>query len=115
SRRTAINNTTAGLYIQPIREAAGIPAADISPNPSYNEIMQALTKERFMDPEYYIDIANQLGAIRQEQTMLDTYIALQLQDIYELQEQINTLMATKASLKLDKMPVRDLVSKAPTQ
>lgn len=115
ARRTAINGTTAGTYIQPIREAAGIPAAEISMNPSYNEIMLAMTKERFMDPEYFVRLGNTMGAIKQEQTMLDAYIALQLQDIYEMQEKINALMVAKAAMKLNEGGGRNLSTSAPMQ
>jgi len=90
--------------IQDIRRKAGV--VDYSENPSYNEIMQAMTKERFFDPEYFIRIQDNVGAIKQEQTAINAFITLQYQDIYEMQERINALLAARASLKLeaDKKP-----------
>lgn len=111
SRRTALapnggNNggKGPGELIWEIRKRAGT----IDPNlpapttfsPSYNEIMLAMTKERFFDPQYFIRMANNIGAIKQEQTAVNSYITIQMQDIYKLQEQINALLAARASLNL---------------
>lgn len=107
ARRTGISSgggpasTNAGLPIQEIRLAAGVPMAEIAADPSYNEIMLALTKERFMNPEYFLRIQDDIGAIRQEQTVIDSYITLQLQDIYDIQEQINALFAARAAMRLE--------------
>ena len=90
-----------GQTIREIRQRAGVPDDEISDNPSYNEIMLAMTKERFFDPDYYIRMANDLNAIKQEQASVRAYISLQLQDIYTLQEQINALMAARAAMKID--------------
>lgn len=89
-----------GQTIREIRERAGVPAALISDNPSYNEIMLAMTKERFLDPDYYTRMLNDIGALKQEQASVRAYITMQLQDIYLLQEQINILMAARSSMRL---------------
>ena len=102
SRRASMDQqssaATHGL-IRQIREKVGIDPNLISDNPSYNEIMLTLTKERFFDPEYFTHLANNVDAIKQEQTALDAYTTIQMQDIYRLQEQINALLAARASLK----------------
>ncbi|HRJ67805.1 MAG TPA: hypothetical protein PLW48_11775, partial [Alphaproteobacteria bacterium] len=100
--------------IQEIRRKAGVPDDQIAEFPSYNEIMQALTQERFFDPDYYIRIANNIGALLQEQTVVNSYITLQLQDIYKLQEQINALVAARAALQLNQQMEADLVNEQPT-
>jgi hypothetical protein len=94
--------------VKEIRIKAGIDPSLISDNPSYNEIMQALTKERFFGPEYFVRMANNAAAIKQEQTAVSAYITIQMQDIYRLQEQINALLAARAALKVqsDKSPGR---------
>lgn len=104
ARRAAIPHGAASGDVKSLREKAGIDSAEISDNPSYNETMLALTKERFFDPNYYAKMANNGGAILQEQTALKAYISMQMQDIYQLQEQINALLAAKASLKLNQNP-----------
>ncbi|MEZ0259436.1 MAG: hypothetical protein ACAH80_00405 [Alphaproteobacteria bacterium] len=106
SRRTAIPNTNVNTTIQDIREDAGktIPAGW---NPSYNEIMLALSKERFMSPAYFARMANDAGALKQEQASLAAYTTIMLQDVYKMQEQINALMAARASLRMDRLPFAD--------
>ncbi|HYD19232.1 MAG TPA: hypothetical protein VEF76_12220 [Patescibacteria group bacterium] len=90
-----------GQTIREIRERAGVDPADISDKPSYNEIMLAMTKERFMDPDYYARMQNEAGALQQERAAVKAYVTMQLQDIYVLQEQINVLIAARASMKLN--------------
>jgi hypothetical protein len=101
--------------IREIREKAGVSPERISDVPSYNEIMQALTKERFYDPDYFIRIANNLGALKQEQNIVGAYITIQLQDIYKLQEQINSLMGARASIKMNNNPLPSRVQDTPLQ
>lgn len=87
--------------IREIRQRAGVDNAHISDNPSYNEIMLAMTKERFLDPDYYARMGNQISALKQEQASVKAYVSMQLQDIYILQEQINMLLAARAAMKLN--------------
>ncbi|MDD9901724.1 MAG: hypothetical protein OXT65_12150 [Alphaproteobacteria bacterium] len=83
-------------------KAGSIPSKDqCSRTPSYNEIMLAMTKERFLDPEYYTRMAENPGALKQEQVALENYINVQMEDIYSAQEQLNLLYAARASLKLN--------------
>jgi hypothetical protein len=91
-----------GETIYDIRHRAGIPDSEIAKDPSYNEIMLALTKERFFDPDYYARMNGNLNAIKQEQSSVKAYISIQLQDIYMLEEQINSLLAAKAAMTYDK-------------
>jgi hypothetical protein len=93
--------TPVGELIKQIRVKAGIPEEDIAEEPSYNEIMLAMTKERFFDPEYFVRMHDNLGAIKQEQAALEAYISMQYQDIYNLQEQINALLSARAALKFN--------------
>ena len=46
-------------------------------------------------------MANNIGALQQEQNMVSAYTALLLQDVYKLQEQINALLAARAAMKLN--------------
>lgn len=87
--------------VREIRECAGVDEADIAEDPSYNEIMQALTKERFFCPRYFVDMHDDLGALKQQDAALNALISIQMQDIYTLQEQINALAAAKAGLELE--------------
>jgi len=102
-----------GANIKEIRVKAGISPDEASENPSYNEIMQTMTKERFMDPGYFVALQGSTGAIQQEQTALNAYITLQYQDIYKIQEQINSLLAARASLKFNSEKKSSQVQAAP--
>jgi cell wall-associated NlpC family hydrolase len=102
-----------GVNIRDIRVKAGVDEVLASSNPSYNEIMVAMTKERFIDPEYFIKMQGNTGSIKQEQTAINAYITMQYQDIYRLQEQINALLAARASLKFDSAPKSSQTSSVP--
>jgi len=99
--KSNVSGLSSGTLIGEIRKNAGINAEDISANPSYNEIMLAMTKERFMDPTYYIRVQDTVPAIVKEQATLEAYVNLQLTDIYKLQEQINILLAARNSFKAE--------------
>lgn len=101
--------------IRQIREAAGVDPADIADNPSYNEIMLALTKERFFDPEYFVRMNNSIGAIKQEQTAVNAYISMMMQDIYTMQERINALLAARASIGYNEDPVKNATDESPSK
>ncbi len=117
SRRASVPQSVfdflTGIKVWKIRSRAGVPLGDIASYPSYNEVMQAMTKERFFDPEYFTRMQGNLSEIKQEQTALNAYIALQYQDIYKLQEQINALMAARAALKLNADPRPSRVEASP--
>ena len=105
----SVSGVTSGDLIKQIRLNAGISEGDgtdeypseISANPSYNELMLALTKERFLDPSYYLRVQSSISAIEKEQATIEGYVNMQLNDIYQLQEQINTLLAARASYQLE--------------
>ena len=46
-------------------------------------------------------MGNQVGALKQEQASVKAYITMQMQDLYILQEQINLLLAARASMRLN--------------
>ncbi|MFH1158552.1 MAG: hypothetical protein V1721_06680 [Pseudomonadota bacterium] len=130
----SINNVTANAVADILSRRAGIPAAfalppllrnvrlkagvdpaRVSDNPSYNEIMLAMTKERFLNPEYFVRIRDNPGAIKQEQASVNAYVTLQMQDIYRMQEQINLLLAARASMKFDSDIKANQITGAPLQ
>lgn len=126
ARRAPLSQTDANLAtkVVEIRKQAGIEACPSSPQPtngtpcysqtpSYNEIMLALTKERFFAPSYFSNMEANPGAVQQEQAAIDGYTTVQLQDIYKLQEQINALLAARASLKLATDQMNSETSAAP--
>lgn len=99
--------------IREIREKAGVPADRISDAPSYNEIMLAMTQERYFDPDYFIRMANNEGALMQEQNIVNAYTSLLMQDVYKLQEQINALMAARAAMKMNSAVLKRFTEEEP--
>ncbi len=89
--------------IREIRQRAGVPASEIGQDPSYNEIMLAMTKERFFDPSFFAQITDSVPAMQNNELALNAYIAMTLQDIEMLQEQINALVAARASLRIEEL------------
>ncbi len=126
SRRAALppTDTAMAQKILETRESVGIPdcsaahppgTACASTTPSYNEIMDTMTQERFYDPRYFTRVENDIGAIKQEQASVDAYTTVQMQDIYQLQEQINALLAARAALKLNVQSNSNESESAPQQ
>ena len=114
-RRTSVPGTTLATgTIREIREKAGVDPAQISDRPSYNEIMLALTKERFFDPEYFIRLNQKEGAIKQEQAAVDILTGVVLQNIYQLQEQMNALLAARSSMKFNSYTFDTMIEEAPS-
>ena len=89
--------------IREIRQRAGIPESDIARDPSYNEIMLAMTKERFFDPAFFSQITDNVPAMQHNETSLNAYISMTLQDIELIQEQINALVSARAALRLEEL------------
>jgi len=99
-RRTAIPDSNVSDTIRPIRERAGVEPTQISDKASFNEIMLALTKERFYDSNYFLTVSQStLDQVAQEQMGIDVLTQITLRQIHTLQEQINGLMAARASIK----------------
>lgn len=114
-RRTAVPGSfTSNGAVREIREKAGVDPNHISDRPSYNEIILALSKERFLHPEYFVRLNQSESAIRQEQAAVDILTGIVLQNVYQLQEQMNTLMAARASLKFNAYTFDDMIGSAPT-
>lgn len=98
---THINPNPFQAEVEQIRLSAGVDPNDIAAEPSYNEMMLALTKEQFLTPEYYMQTASLPAQMSQEQARIDQLINLQLYDLYDLQEKINALMALRTAMKLN--------------
>lgn len=99
-RRTAIPDSNVSDTIRPIRERAGVDPQEISDKASMNEIMLALSKERFYDANYFATISkSSKDQVAQEQMGVDVLTQITLRQIHLLQEQMNGLMAARASIK----------------
>ena len=98
ARRAAVRDSGYRDSVQAMRTAAGIPTDQQHEWPSYNEALLARSKEYFMNLDTLLKTNTDLGALRQDQLVNEALIAILLEDISELEEQINMLLQARASM-----------------
>ena len=90
-----------GQAVKDIRVQAGIPLAETTTSPSYNEMMLARTKEYFFNVDKILKTGADIGEVRQELVVNESLISMLLYDIRELEEQLNSVLMVQASIKLN--------------
>jgi len=101
ARRAAIPNSGYEISVQDMRMAAGVPAALRHASPSYNEAIQARSKEYFMNLDTLLKSNVDVGPLRQDQVVNEALISIMLEDIAEVEAQINTILESRMSMKLN--------------
>ena len=108
-------------YVRAIRGAAGVRGANISDNPSYQEVIRAITEEKFLsgeidgpggvpatvDPNHYgVGLMESEEAVQREKLVLSSMYLVRLRDYYELLERMALTLAVQTAVQLDrdKMP-----------
>jgi hypothetical protein len=76
-----------GVNVQQMRAAAGVPPADASTNASYREIQEAMTRDRFHNPEYLVRLIGDPAQVAREQTTLDALRLQTMNDIFHRTEE----------------------------
>lgn len=74
---------------------------EISGNPSYREIMHAITVDRFNSGKYAMNNIEDKNAIEMEKLTLQAFYLIQLRDYYELLERTALTLAVQISLLAD--------------
>ncbi|MDP2205432.1 MAG: hypothetical protein Q8K65_03930, partial [Alphaproteobacteria bacterium] len=82
-----------GVDTQEMREAAGLPPMPESMDASYAEIMHAVTKDRFHNPEYIVRLMQNPEQIVREQGAVNAVRLQQLNDFYKRTEEMVFLEA----------------------
>lgn len=85
-------------YVSLLREAAGVPpppAAVISPNPSHNEIMQALMVERFRSGQYALGQIDEPENNQREMVIQQALHVMQMNDQLDLMDRYSLLLAAQ--------------------
>lgn len=77
-----------GANTQDLRVAAGVPQEKTSTDSSYREISEAITRDRFSDPEYLFNIANAPATLVRELGAINAVRMTQLSDIYKRTEEL---------------------------
>ncbi len=115
-------------YVAAIRGAAGVPAANISDNPSYQEVIRAITEEKFLSGSvdgllpvsdvttnhYGIGLMENEEAVQREKLVLSSLYLVRLRDYYELLERMALTLAVQTSVQLDRAPMPDSSADRPT-
>ncbi|MDY0009158.1 MAG: hypothetical protein RBS08_05590 [Bdellovibrionales bacterium] len=91
-----------GVNTQDMRVAAGLPPAEASTDASYAEIMQAVTKDRFHNPEYIVRLVQSPEQVVREQGAVNAVRLQQLNDFYKRTEDMVFLEAAAYAAQLDK-------------
>ncbi|MCK4945222.1 MAG: hypothetical protein KAS59_03060, partial [Alphaproteobacteria bacterium] len=104
-----------GLWVKELRTAGGASATVLSDNPSYKEIMHAMTVDRFNSGRYAAGLITNESAIELEKLTLDVLYLMQLRDYYELLERTALTLAVQTSIMSDQRSVPDAIVAIPVQ
>lgn len=93
-----------------LRTGAGLPNNITSDNPSYSELRQAITKERFSDPAYITRLVNSPEEVMREQGSVNALRLQLMNDLYRRQEEQLFMEAAMYSHDLDRQKPPTAVS-----
>lgn len=89
-------------HVREQRLAAGVPASEVSPNPSKREVRQAIV-ENLWKPDFYIGLNDTPATARQKELYLQGYSLVMLYELIEKTERIATLFSVQGGHMLDEM------------
>lgn len=105
--------TRLGQWVSEIRQEAGVPAAEISANPSYKEVLHAVSVDRFNSGKYANAMLTDDSDIEMEKLTLSTFYLMQLRDYYELMERMGLTLAVQISILADQVSLPPPAADAP--
>ena len=94
---------------------AGADPSLVSSNPSYKEMMDAMTRDRHRQPDYLIKLVDDPAAITREQGNIKALQLQQMNEIYKRNEELLALMAAELAHDLDKETAGDALGANPVQ
>lgn len=110
------NSGVSANLLEDSGNANGLVLADgISNNPSYKEIMHALSVDRFNSGIYATEMITDPAKVEQEKLQISAFYLMQLRDYYELLERTALTLAVQVSLMDDQQSMANANSAAPTQ
>ena len=104
-----------GEWISQIREEAGIPATEIGENPSYREVMHALSLDRFNSGKFATELMKDQAGVEMEKLSAQAFYLMQLRDYFELLERMSLVLAVQVAAMADRLPNTNLDSVVPTR
>ncbi len=107
--------TRAGTWVQQLRRDANIPLGEISNNPSYREVIHAMTIDRFNSQKYALNLIGNEGEIDMEKLTQGTFYLIELRDYYELLERQALMLAVQVAMMADDVPVTEVETLRPQE
>lgn len=101
SRMISERSSGSKIDTSAVRTAAGLPAGVASDNASYREIMEALTRDRFHNPEYIVRMVNAPEEVVREQGAINALRMQQMNDLYKRLEEMVFMEAAVFAEELD--------------
>jgi hypothetical protein len=95
-------------WVKDLRVGAGIPLAETSPNPSYKEVMHALSVDKFNSGMYAEGLITDQAQIELEKVSLNAFYLMQLRDYYELLERTALTLAVQVAMMSEAVPMPDV-------
>jgi|GEM_PF-947232 len=86
---------------QEIRTASGLPAADASTDASYAEIVHAVSKDRFHNPQYIVRLIESPEQVIREQGTVNAVRLQQMNELYKRMEEMVFMEAAAYASDLD--------------
>ena len=77
-----------GTNTQDIRAASGTPRENASTDASYNEIREAIARDRFSDPDYLFSMVNNPAGLVRELGAINAVRMQQINDLYKRMEEL---------------------------
>jgi len=95
-----------GTWIQELRQEAGIPISEISENPSYREVLNAIAVDRFNSGKFANGLQMERAGVEMEKLSMGTFYLMLLHDYHKLLERQALTLAVQVSVLADdvKMP-----------
>lgn len=93
-----------------LRLEAGVPEQEASQNPSYKEIMHAVSVDRFNTGVYASNMMTDPSKVEMERLSLSVFHLMQLRDYYELLERTALTLAVQVSLLAEKKALSEGIS-----
>lgn len=90
-----------GQWIQELRQEAGIPLAEISENPSYREVLNALAVDRFNTGKFASGLQMEREGVEMEKLSIGTFYLMLLHDYHKLLERTALTLAVQVSMMAD--------------
>lgn len=102
-------------WVNEIQTASGMPSGDLSENPSYREVIHAVTVGRFNSGKYAFGSISDRNKVEMEKLRLATFNLILLRDYYELLERTALTLAVQVAVMSDQIKVLDPNSAMPTR